>query len=262
MYKRRLIPVLFLKDGWMVRSENFSIHQFIGDPIHHVRRMINWDVDELIIINIGKDDNIQHHRSDYINKPAENLLDLLKIMAMECNIPLTFGGNINTLDDIIIRIRNGADKVTVNRILIENPNIVSEAVNILGSQAIIGSVDYRIIGNNSYVFSQNGNNNTGIRLDDFIKKSIDLGIGEIFLNCIDRDGHANGYDMQTIERVTSIIDIPLICCGGAGMNSHFLKCIQKTSNNVAVAAGNFFHFKENAYPNLKQYLRNFDISIR
>jgi cyclase len=262
MYKRRLIPVLFLKDGWMVRSENFSLHQFLGDPVHHVRRMVNWDVDELIIINIGKDDNIEHHRSDYLNKPVNNLIELLNILAFECNIPLTFGGNINSLDDIISRIRNGADKVTLNRMLLEKSNIVSEAVNILGSQAIIASIDYRIVDEQAYVFSHNGKKNTGIQLDNFVKKSRDLGVGEIFLNCIDRDGCANGYDIDTIEKISSLIDIPVIACGGAGMNNHFLKCFERTNNNVALAAGNFFHFKENAYPNVKQYLHSFAKNIR
>jgi len=253
MYKRRLIPVLFLKDGWIVRSENFSIYQVIGDPVHHVRRMVDWDVDELIIINIGNN-NMEHHRADCNNKPVNNSMDLLNIVSVECNIPLAFGGGIRSINDIASIIRNGADKVILNTVLLNNTSVVSEAVSMFGSQAIVASIDYRVINNKPWVFSSSKQKREGVELNLLVNKAIDLGVGEIFLNCIDRDGSASGYDIYNIKNISNNVDIPIIVCGGAGLNSHFLECFKNTDNNVALAAGNFFHFKEHAYPNVKNYL--------
>jgi cyclase len=256
MYKRRLIPVLFLKDGWMVRSQTFSFHQFIGDPVHHVRRMVQWDVDELIVLDIGvRETPFEHNRTDYRHRPVTTVNEFISLIASECNIPLTFGGRIKTLEDISTRIRNGADKVALNTALHENPGIVTQAAKQFGSQAITASVDYRIIDENSRVFVDHGTADTGIDVVTWAKRSQDLGAGEILLNAIDRDGRACGYDIDTINAVADGVDIPLIACGGAGIQNHFGTCFQKTRAN-AVAAGNIFHFTENAYPNAKRYLKS------
>ena len=89
MFKRRLIPVLFLKDGWMVRSEKFTIHNYIGDPVSHVRRMVDWDVDELVVLDIGSErSKFSHHRPDFKYKPVNTLYDFINLIATECRIPL------------------------------------------------------------------------------------------------------------------------------------------------------------------------------
>ena len=106
MLKRRLIPVLFLKDGWMVRSELFTEHQFIGDPVSHVQRMMQWEVDELIVINIGNDEgSISHNRQDYRTKPVSDITEFIRLIAIECGMPLTFGGGIRTVNDALLRIK-------------------------------------------------------------------------------------------------------------------------------------------------------------
>ncbi len=239
----------------MVRSQDFKLHQYIGDPVHHVRRMVQWDVDELIVIDIGdKEMSFDHHRTDYRYKPVGSLLEFIQLIAVECNIPLTFGGRIRNLDDIRQRIQNGADKVTLNALLLEQPECVTEAAKNFGSQAVVASIDYRMVDNRSRVFVHHGSSDTGVDAVDWAKRAIDLGVGEILLNSMDRDGAAKGYDFDTINAVADNIKAPVIACGGAGNQFDFLKCFRETRAS-AVAAGNIFHFTENAYPNAKLLLR-------
>jgi imidazole glycerol-phosphate synthase subunit HisF len=255
MYKRRLIPVLFLKDGWMVRSQNFDFHQHIGDPIHHVRRMVQWDVDELIVIDIDdSDEPSSHSRADYRHQPVSSVTEFINLIAVECNIPLTFGGRIRNLEDIRLRIQNGADKITLNSVLMDEPDVVTQAAHNFGSQAIVASIDYRMIDEVAQVFVHHGNVDTGVDVIDWAKRALDLGAGEILLNSIDRDGKARGYDLAVINKVADAVSAPVIACGGAGNPFDFIKCFQKTRAS-AVAAGNIYHFTENAYPNAKKLIK-------
>ncbi len=262
MYKRRLIPVLFLKDGWMVRSERFELHQFIGDPVTHVERMVQWDVDELIVLDIGAEQStVQHDRSDYKNRPVRNLLEFITKIAVDCCIPLTFGGRIAHVDDVAIRIANGADKVAMNTALAESPQIVTAAAERFGSQAIVASIDYRMTDNAPEVFVDRGRRATGRSVVDWARQAERLGAGEILLNAVDRDGAARGYDLETMDRVADAVHIPVIACGGAGHQRHFRECFEKTRVS-AVAAGNIFHFTENAYPRAKTFLKQTLSDIR
>ena len=158
MYKRRLIPILFFRNGWMVRSQQFKIHQIIGDPYSHVERMKEWDVDELVILDISTDQNITHNRKDYKIKPVENILELIRKLSIESHMPLTFGGNIKNINDIETIICNGADKVAINTITNTNPNIITESAKIFGRQAIVSSIDYKIVEGKAIAFSDKGRN--------------------------------------------------------------------------------------------------------
>ncbi len=254
MLKRRLIPVLYLLDGWMVRSERFSEHQYIGDPVLHVERMVDWDVDELIVLDIGSGEmTFEHHRQDYRHKPVLSLFDFVRRIALECCIPLTLGGRIRSVEDVRARIQNGADKVSVNAMLAEAPREVMRAARMLGSQAIVGSIDFRRTDAGPRVFLDHGRTDAGLAPADAARRAQDLGVGEILLNAIDRDGTAQGYDLDAIREVVEAVQIPVIACGGAGHQRHFLQCLRDTGAG-AVAAGNIFHFTENAYPRAKCFL--------
>ena len=262
MLKRRLVPVLYLLDGWMVRSQEFKEHQFIGDPVLHVERMADWDVDELIVLDIGRGPmTFEHHRQDYRHKPVVTLLDFIQRIAVECSIPLTFGGRIRSVEDVHVRIQHGADKVAVNALLHDGPEVVSRAAGIFGSQAIVASIDFRRIEKAPRVFLRHGKIDMGVSPVTWAKRAQDLGAGEILLNAIDRDGTAEGYDIEAINEVVEAVHIPVIACGGAGHQRHFLECLDKTKAS-AVAAGNIFHFTENAYPRAKTFLAKHRGDIR
>lgn len=262
MLKRRLIPILYMQSAWMVRSELFKIHQAIGNPFTHVERMVQWDVDELVVIDIGTgEETFDFARDDYRHKGVKNLLEFIHKTATECRIPLTFGGRIRTFGDIQQRIQNGADKIAVNSALADSPGLVSEAARSFGRQAIIASVDYRMTESGAVAFTHHGSQDTKMSVTDWVRRAADLGAGEILLNAIDRDGTGQGYDLETIRDVVAAVDIPVIACGGAGHQSHFLKCFAETEVS-GVAAGNIFHFTENAYPRAKVYLRTKRDDIR
>ena len=239
----------------MVRSESFSIHQVIGNPVHHVERMIQWDVDELIVIDISAGETIfDFARDDYRHRGPKNLGEFIAMISSECRIPLTFGGRIRSFEDVRQRIQSGADKVTINRALFEQPALVTEAANAFGRQAVVASIDYRVVDGLAEIYTGFGREKVGATLLDWSRRAEDLGAGEIFINAIDRDGKAEGYDLENIARVSEAVQVPVIACGGAGHVSHFLKCFNETTAS-AVAAGNIFHFTENAYPRAKTYLR-------
>ncbi len=263
MLKRRLIPVLLLQHGWMVRSELFRTHQVIGNPVVHVERMVQWDVDELIVLDIsaGAATDFGHNRDDYREPGATDLLAFIRKIAAECRIPLTFGGRIRSLDDMGLRIQNGADKVTLNTAALDDPELIRRGAETFGAQAVVVSIDYRHGSDGAVVFRDNGRVNTGRALADWARSAEDHGAGEILVNAIDRDGVANGYDLETIAAIADTVRIPVIACGGAGHMRHFAKCFESTDAS-AVAAANIFHFTENAYPRAKRYLRGERDDIR
>ena len=143
MLKKRLIPVLFIKNGLIVRSEGFNEHKIIGNVINEVRRYNEWNIDELIYIDISRDKKFDSRRSDHKIERVKSILDVLKLASRECFMPLTFGGGIRDYDTIASYLRYGADKVVVNTICFDNPEIIRKAVATYGSQAIVFCLDYK-----------------------------------------------------------------------------------------------------------------------
>lgn len=255
MLKRRLIPVLFLRDGLMVRSEDFSAYNVFGHPVSLVGRLNDWDVDEIVILDISdRPNSFDINRDDHKLKGAKTIYEFAGNVAANCSMPLTLGGHVRTMDDIRIRIAHGADKVSLNTALFETPGLATEAAKVFGAQAIVGCVDYRETEAGPIVFRDRARTGTGVTAVEWARRLEDLGCGEILLHAVSRDGKARGYDAATVQAVTEAVEVPVIACGGAGHNLHFAKCLDETDVS-AVAAGNFFQFTENAYPRAKQYLR-------
>ena len=136
----------------------------------------------------------------------------------------------------------------------ENKNSVKSIISILGSQAVVGSIDYLIEENEAFVVKLNGTKKTKKSLLDFVAYIEDMGVGEIFLQNINFDGKARGYDIETIEKVVEKASIPVIACSGAGKPDHFME-IAKIDKLSAIATGNYFNFKELSYPNVKKELK-------
>lgn len=244
MLKKRLIPCLFLKNGFLVRSEGFSQHQLLGNAIHQVERFNAWEVDELIYIDISEDEHYDLRRDDMKVKSEGDILKILEAVSKTCFMPLTFGGKIRTLQDVHDRISRGADKVTINTQAILNPGFITEGARSFGSQAIVVSIDVQQKADGAYeVFYNHGRTPTGMSPVEWAKKAEQYGAGEIFLNSIDRDGKAIGYDTALIRQVAEAVSIPVIACGGVGQFKHFAQGIQDGMAD-AVAAGNIFHFTE------------------
>lgn len=261
MVKTRLIPVLFIKNGLIVRSEDFSYHQIIGNIINEAHRYNEWNVDELIYIDISRENEYDSRRDDHKIKSVASIGEIVPAIAQTCFMPLTFGGGIRTIEEVDFLVRNGADKITLNTGAIEQPDLIAQCARKYGSQAVVLSVDYKLTPHGPVVFSRFGQYDTGHDLYDWIAEGVKLGAGEILLTNINHDGKACGYDIPTIGQVVEHTSVPVIACGGAGDPYDFVD-LAKETNVSGIAAGNWFHFVERSYPRAKELLKKNNIHVR
>ncbi|UTW60657.1 imidazole glycerol phosphate synthase cyclase subunit [bacterium SCSIO 12741] len=262
MLKKRLIPALFIKNGLIVRSENFDYHQFIGSVVHEAKRYSDWDVDELVYIDISREKEYDLRRDDYNLDAYYSMEEIIRKIAEVCFMPLAFGGGIRNLSDVDLRIRNGADKIILNTGAYETPELIGQTASKYGSQCVIVSVDYRMVDGKDQVFTSFGTHATGLTVNEWISRCEQEGAGEIFLNAIDRDGKGNGYDIETIESAVESTKLPVIACGGAADEFDFQELAEEVENLSGIAAGNLFHFTERSYPRAKKYLKENGINVR
>ncbi len=263
MLKNRLIPVLFLKDGYLVRSESFSAYQILGNPVAQVQRYNDWDVDELIYIDISASYNSRNSLTVSPHGDASPIafLDIISAVSKNCLMPLTFGGGITSLSEASARFQLGADKITINSQSLRSPKFISELAYEFGSQAIVVSIDCIKIDNIYHIFDHLTAAAYPIDLYEWLSQIQDLGAGEILLNSVDRDGKATGYDLTLLKSVVDVTSVPVIACGGVGHYSDFSDAITQ-SGVMAVAAGNIFNFKELAYPMAKRFLKKSGLNFR
>jgi len=255
--RKRLIPCIFLKEGMIVRSEDFKTHQVIGNPINQVKRFSDWAVDEIIYIDMSKGNNYDSRRDDHQIKISSNKFDLLEEISKNVFVPLSFGGGVRTVNDISAILQKGADKVILNTGMYEDRSLLKQARNIFGSQALVACVDYK----NDFVYFKHGKVKSEFTVIEWCMVLEEEGIGEVLLNDISRDGKGCGYDISTIKKVVNELSVPIIALGGAGDYYDFNECFEE-ADPAAVAAGNIFHFKEHSYYHAKKSLENDNIDIR
>ncbi len=252
MKKKRLIPVVLIKNGWVVQSNNFNTYKNIGHPIPTIKRLSNFCSDEIIIIDITKNDFYENRRDDTNYNFKEDMLSILKEISKVIFMPVAIGGKIKDISDAKLRIENGAEKIVINTMCLENKREVEKISKSFGSQAIIASIDYKKIDNKHYVIK---NGDEVLKLDpvDHAKNLIKCGVGEIFLNAVDRDGLKIGYDLNYLKDFSDKIKIPVIGCGGAGNweDMYKLSCETKCDG---IAAANIFHHVEHSVYLAKEYL--------
>jgi cyclase len=262
MLKTRLIPCLLLKNGLLVRSEEFSFHQIVGNPVQQVERFNSWAVDELVYIDITREGEYDMRRDDHKVKGRASLLEIIEDVSRTCFMPLTFGGGIRTVEDIRARLAHGADKVTINTMAFEEPEFITDAAKLFGSQAIVVSVDARREGEGEWeVRTRWGKHATGRDVVSWVQEAERRGAGEIFLNSIDRDGMAEGYDIPLIRAVTGATRIPVIACGGVGRFEHLVAGAVEGGAS-AVSAANIFHFTEHSTLRAKKVLLDAGVDVR
>lgn len=261
MLKTRLIPVLLLKNGQLVRSEDFSVHQIIGDPLHEVKRFNEWNVDELVYIDITKGDYTYKGRADHKTKDVESPMQILQNVSKTCFVPLTWGGRIRSYDEAAACFRNAADKITLNTALFETPELATKIANDYGQQAVVASMDVMRHDDGALeVFCGGRENPTGKDPVEWARQIEAMGVGEIFLQAIHKDGKGTGYDLDLIEKVCKAVEIPVIACSGVGTYEHYASAVNAGAS--AVAAANIWHFKEMSDKNGKRALSRAGINVR
>ncbi len=274
MLKPRLIAVLLLKNGIIVRSREFSFHQSLGDPIGQVERFSSWKADEIIYLDISREGGHDYRdrlsmigsttsKKDIPVTFRDSFVDVVRCISAKCTVPLTIGGKIRTLDDMRICLKNGADKVSINTKAISDPSFITRAAKLFGSQCIIVSVDakYDPITKKHEVYTDFGKKPTGLDPVLWCREVEERGAGEILLNSIDRDGTGKGYDLVLIRKVVNSVSIPVIALGGVGRFEHFVEGL-RDAQATAVAAANIFNFTEQSIINAKKYMKESGIDMR
>jgi cyclase len=261
MVKVRLIPTLFLMNGLIVRSEKFVDFKAIGNPISELERYSQWLADELVYIDITREGEHDFRRDDHKFKNVGDTLAILRAISEKAFMPLTFGGRITRIEDVDAMLGNGADKVIINSQAWRTPDLVTMTARKYGAQAVICGVDFRKENGRYAIYIDQGKTRVDADLASRARFLQDLGAGEIFLNSIDRDGTAQGYDIEAIRTVADAVTVPVIACGGVGAFSDFRAGVVD-GNASAVAAGNIFHFTENSYKRAKAYMKKSSIDVR
>ena len=245
MKKKRVIPILLHKEGWLVQSKNFNEYKKLGNPQKAVQRLSDWDSDELIYLDISKHEMYTTNRSDTAAPEYQDLIDLLSEVSKVSRMPITIGGGIKTLHDIEVRLRAGADKISINRAALGDPSLIQLASREFGRQCIVVSIDYEEFGDKRCLFvnDKKASSRNPQSALEWLLKVEDLGAGEVLLNSVSRDGMKCGYDISFLSQVADTLKIPVIACGGAGNWDHLAEVLTET-NVDAVAAANIFHFQD------------------
>jgi len=260
MKKNRLIPILLLKNGWLVQSKQFSRYQNLGNPVTAVRRLSEWGSDELIYLDISQDDTYDRRRSDQ-GPNRQSFLEIIDDVSRAAFMPITVGGRIRTLADIENRLKVGADKVSVNSQAFADKEFITQAAKEFGSQCIVASMDAKTIEGRHIVVFRGGREVSPYSPVEWAKNLESQGAGEILLNSVDRDGMKTGYDLELLASVCEQVKIPVIACGGAGEWSHFAQAFEKTKVD-AVAAANIFQYIDQSVYLAKKYLFEHGFNVR
>ena len=250
MVKIRIIPCLDVKDGRVVKGVNFIDLIDAGDPVQQAKYYSENGADEICFLDIS---------ASLENR--ETMVNVVRETANEVFIPLTVGGGISNIENISSLLKAGADKVSINSAAIKNPDIIKKSSEHFGNQCIVVAVDAKKNNNDWYVYSHGGTVNTGLLALKWIEKIQELGAGEILLTSMDRDGTKLGFDIELLETVSKIINIPIIASGGVGKLEHFYDGVVNGKADALLAAS-VFHFNEISIKDVKMYLKNKNIKIR
>jgi len=247
----RLIPVLTLKDGRMIKTIKFDEYRDVGHPRTMGKVYDSQDVDELVFLDITATQ--ENREPDY---------ESIHMFAEECAMPLTIGGGVKSREIIRSLLNIGADKVVINSEAVRRPDFVTTAANSFGSQCIVVSIDAKRYSNSGYeVMIDGGYEKTGKDVVDWAKEVESLGAGEIMITSMDREGTMEGYDFDLVRSVQDAVSIPVIANGGAGLLLDVSDLIEKTGVQ-AVACSSLFLFTDNKPIKVKSYLQTSGIQIR
>jgi cyclase len=250
MLTKRIIPCLDILEGRVVKGKQFVNLVDAGDPVELAARYSGEGADELVILDISA--TLENRKPFF---------DLVQRIAQAVAIPLTVGGGMRTLDDIVTVLRCGADKVSLNTILIERPEILAEASERVGTQALVAALDAKADDGTWFIKIRSGTQQTPVNAIDWAKKVVEFGAGELLVTSIDRDGMKMGYDCQLLKKLSDSVRVPIIASGGAGRKEHLLEALRDGSAD-AVLAASIFHFGEISIRNLKEFLRDKNVPVR
>jgi len=232
MLRPRIIPSLLVHENGLVKTVNFKNPKYVGDPINAVRIFNEKAVDELAIFDI--DATVLGKEPNY---------SLIERLANQSMMPLCYGGGVKTVEQAQRIFSLGIEKIALSSAVFQNPNLITQISERVGSQSVIVVLDVKkkLLGGYE-VYTHNGKKATGINPFKFVEEAQKLGAGEIVINSIDKDGVMKGYDLDLIAKVREKISLPMTVLGGAGSLEDIEKVID-VHGVIGVAAGSLFVFK-------------------
>lgn len=251
MLKKRIIPCLDVKNGRVVKGVNFVNLIDVGDPVDAARAYYDAGCDELVFLDI----TATHEERDIT-------VEMVRRVADQVFIPFTVGGGIRSVDDMQKMLKAGADKVALNSSAVANPQLITACAEKFGSQCVVIAIDARKEEDGSWhVYVAGGRKDTGKDLIEWAREVVKRGAGEILLTSMDKDGTKAGFDLEMLNAVAEVVDVPMIASGGAGGIEHMVEVFQKTSATGALAAS-IFHFGEVTITDTKQAMAQAGIEVR
>jgi len=250
MLAKRIIPCLDVKDGRTVKGTNFVDIRDAGDPVELARKYCDQGADELVFLDITA-----------TNERRRTLVELVKKVADEINIPFTVGGGVGSVSDIGYLLEAGADKVSINSAALRDVELLERAARAFGSQCVVLAIDAKRNGTAWLAYLNGGRVPTGRDAVEWARQGVSSGSGEILLTSIDADGTKAGFDLELTRRVSDSVTVPVVASGGAGHVEHFVDVFTEGKADAALAAS-IFHFGEIGIQELKEYLDQKDIEVR
>jgi imidazole glycerol-phosphate synthase subunit HisF len=251
MLKKRLIAVLIVRDGQVVQSVRFKHTNVIHyDPVHAIECFNKWAVDEIVMLNVSPS-----------AESRAGFLDTVGRITEKCFVPLAAGGWIGDMEYGRALLNNGADKLVINTLFLDDPDAVTAMSRRFGRQCMVASMDVkRNADGMAEVMVDRGRRGTGIGPLEWAKRVEQLGAGEIFFNSIDHDGARKGYDLESLKSLCTVLPIPVIAFGGVLIWDHLIQGIEVGADAVAVA--NQFHYTEHSTRKAKKYLVQSGVTVR
>lgn len=231
MLRPRVIPCLLLHKGGLVKTVGFDKPKYVGDPLNAVRIFNEKEVDELMVLDI--DATVERREPDYA---------LIRNLAAECRMPLSYGGGVRTVEQFERLVGLGVEKVAVSCAALEDPELVHAASLRVGRQSVAVVLDVRRRGDGWEVYTRRGRQASGRDVVAVAREAQARGAGEIVINSIDRDGAMKGYDLDLVRRVRAAVSVPLTVLGGAGSLAD-IDALVREFHLIGAAAGSLFVFK-------------------
>jgi imidazole glycerol-phosphate synthase subunit HisF len=252
MALKRIIPCLDVDAGRVVKGTNFVGLRDAGDPVELAQRYDAEGADELVFLDI----TASHER-------RETIVELARRTADNVFIPFTIGGGIRSVDDAQAVLDAGSDKVSVNSAALNRPELISELAEVFGSQCVVVAIDAKRNGSGKFDVYVNGGRRLveGREAVGWATEAAERGAGEILLTSMDRDGTADGYDLELTRAAAEAVGTPVIASGGAGTLEHLVEGIEAGGAD-AVLCASIFHYGTFTVTEAKRALRDAGIAVR
>ncbi len=246
MLRKRLVTVLTINNGVLFRTRNFT-----PDYRYTLNFVDAWSIDEIILLDITRPGQGQR----------EIFYEVVEQISKNSFVPLTVGGGVKTVDDFYTLLRAGADKISINSAALNDPEIITTAAKLFGSQCVVVSIDAKRMDNGTYhVYDNFGLKQLNRTPFQWARTAQEYGAGEILIQSINRDGMLEGYDNELISKVSKTVDIPVLACSGAGNWDHFVQAFNCGAS--AVCTTNIYHFTEASIQSAKKHITDAGIKVR